>query len=410
VTSVLLAPAGQLAAALPVRWRYHFTDFRTARLIATLPLSGVKLTEVLSGVGTADATLSLAPAVRARDPFTATVPRRTCLWAERQVLDPDSGGLLDSRTMWGGIVMSRKRSAVSGMSLKCVSWEGYLARRRIGRDLRLPYSDTLGIGRILIREAWRQPAVGAFPEVSPHHQPMLDISGPLSGSYVDREYLASDRKPILEALNQLAGAGVGGFDWRLDPYMDAFADPTTLRVRALLGYPRLGRVQPADLTWSTDRADARRRWGHVAGLELTEDGVAVNNRVTALGEGQPPDQLVGVAEATGELESGYPLYEDVLTSSTSDMRTQQAVDGAAHGGLVAQLSSQVQLSGVEVRGDVAPAVTSYALGDDATIRIGEGLAGQPVSVIGQIIGRTITPGQSGGTERVTFDVQGTVAA
>lgn len=410
MTSVLLAPAGQLAAALPVRWLYHFTDFRTARLIATLPLSGVKLTEVLGGVGTADADLSLAPAVRARDPFAATTPRRTCLWAERQMLDPDTRAVLDSRTLWGGIVMSRKRSLASGgMSLKCVSWESYLARRRIGQDLRLPFSDTLGIGRILIREAWRQPAVGAYPEVSPHHQPMLDISGPLSGSLVDREYLATDRKPILEALTQLSASGEG-FDWRLEPFMAAFGDPTTLQVRALLGYPRLGRVMPADLIWSTDPRDARRRWGAVSGLELTEDGVAVNNRVTALGEGQPPDQLVAVAEATGELESGYPLYEDVLTSGTADLRTQQAVDGAAHGGLVAQLSSQVQLSGVEVRGDVTPAVISYALGDDATVHIGEGLTGEPISVVGQIIGRTITPGQAGGTEKVTFDVQGTAAA
>jgi hypothetical protein len=474
VISPLLAPAGWLAAALPVRWRYHFTDFRTGRLLATLPLSGVKLTEVLGGVGSAQ--------IRVADPFSATVPRRTVLWAERQVLDEGARRVASSRIMWSGPLLTRSRDLASRvMNLKAVSWEGYFARRLIGRDLPLPFSDTLGIARILLRDAVRQtrilpgtpavapvsyppvdrisvtdqewerllsegwrgragdtgervyhplavppattytspgvpaqpptevPVAPQYPTVPPHLAPLDVTSGPLSNVYVDCDYLASDLKPVLEALTDLAQSS-DGFDWRLDPYMGTPGDLTTLAVRSLLGYPRLGRVAPADLRWSTDRADARRRWGHIAALTLTEDGSAVNNRVTALGEGQPPDQLRAVAQSLTELDSGYPLFEGSLSSSTADNRTQQQVDAQAQGALSAQLASQLTVSGVEVRGDLAPTVDSYVLGDDATLRIGESLTGQPVTIVGQIVGRTIQPADAGGTERVTFDVQGSRAA
>lgn len=410
--SPLLAPAGWLAAALPVRWRYHFTDFRTGRLLATLPLSGVKLTEVLSGVGSADASLSLASAVRAADPFSATVPRRSCLWAERQVLDENARTVRDARIMWGGPVVTRSRSlADRTMKIKCVSWEGYLARRIIGRDLALPFSDVLGVARILLREGWTQwsDAAGAYPAVSPHHRPIMDMVEQLARSYVDRNYLATDQKPVLEALNELANVG-DGFDWRLEPFMATPGDLTTLAVRPLLGYPRLGRVAPPDLRWSTERTAARARWGHIAALDLTEDGSAVNNRVTALGEGQPPDQLRAVAESYTERESGFPLYEDALSSSTADSRTQDQVNGQAHGALAGQLASQLTVSGIEVRGDLSPTVDSYVLGDDGTLQIGESLTGQPVTIVGQIVGRTIEPAEASRTERVTFDVQGSRAA
>jgi hypothetical protein len=416
VTSPLTAPAGWLAAALPVRWRYHFTDFRTGRLLGTLPLAGVKLTEVLSGVGSADATLPLAPQVRVADPFSATVPRRSVLWAERQVLDEDERTVAGSQIMWGGPVMTRSRDLASrSMTIKAVSWEGYLARRLIGRDLPLPFSDTIGIARILLREAWEQTTVAErddedpYPVFSPHHAPMMTTDGPLSNVYVDRNYLASDLKPVLEAIQELANEG-DGFDWHLQPFMATPGDLSSLQVRALLGYPRLGRNTPADLRWSTDRADARRRWGHIAELTLTEDGSGVNNRVTALGEGQPPEQLRSVANSYAERASGFPLYEDSLGSSSADNRTQSQVDGHAYGALSAQLASQLVVSGIKVRGDVTPTVDSYALGDDATLQIGEALTGQPVTIVGQVVGRTIEPGEPGRTETVTFDVHGSRAA
>lgn len=586
----MTAPSG---AGRLVRWRYHFTDFRTGRLLATLPLAGVQLGEVLSGASDASGTLVVSSEqVRRRDPITATVPRRTCLWAERQELDPGTGGIADSRVLWGGVVMKRTRQhSTRSIKIDAVSWASYLARRLVtGRayaqadkfaimrgiiaagarqvpaydepppgspEQRFPpvlvgtvtqaawdalyaagwrerpeveelppvtqaaillaerirsggtyaedftwpgmpavvnayngalmdatpgvdwrdrpamiaaleayanrnrparrlyhplapatpapvaYRDvTDGTWQALLAAGWKGrpydqaerlwpppelatyvlPAVPApppvtfgyttaYPQTPPHLGPLLTLGGSASGILADRTYLASDLKPILEAANELAASGYG-FDWRLVPYMEAAGDLSSFRVRLALGYPRLGRTAPADLRWSTDRADARQRWGYVSDLTLTEDGSPVHNRVTALGTGTGPDQIRAVADTIdlpwrNENASGYPLYETSLNSSTNDLRTVDAVAGHARGMLFAQLASEVQVSGIKVRGDLAPTLSMYEVGDDLTVKIGAETGGAPLVIVGQLVSRTIAPNEQGSTEQVALDIQGT---
>ncbi len=410
--------------ARPVRWLYHFTDFRLGRLLATLPMTGVKLSTVLGGPSSAAGTVPLASQrVRARNPFTATVPRRSCLWAERRELDPSTGQVADARIMWGGVVMSRARNhAARSMTIGAVSWESYLQRRLLGYDRVHAQVDKFTIMRELVGTGFEQPNVdtadpGFYPPNSPHHSALYTAlgyaSGPLSGVKADRTYLASDLKPILESCRELASSGAG-FDWRLASHFGTPGDLDTLKVRLDLGYPRLGRTAPPDLRWSTDRADVRQRWGYVDDLTITEDGSAVHNRVHALGEGTGPNQLRAAADsqetARNERTSGYPLYETSLGSSTQDLRTLDAVKGHALGALVAQMASETQVTGIKVRGDLNPTVIMYDVGDDATLRIGQTATGRPTTIVGQIVGRTIEPQEQGSTEKVTLDMQGTVAA
>jgi hypothetical protein len=420
------------ATARPVRYRYHFTDFRLGVLLATLPMTGVKLTTVLSGASTAEGVVPLASAsVRARDPFTATVTRRSCLWAERQELDAVTGRVADTRLMWGGVIMGRARGHASrAMKVTAVSWESYLQRRLTGSATH-KQRDKFFIMRHLVHHAAQQPIVGdpefpAYPFFPPHLAPLevdydrIDAPPwleelddlPLSGVKADRTYLASDLKPVLESCNELASSGTG-FDWRLVPEFGTPGDLSTMRVRLDLGYPRLGRTEPADLRWSTDPADARTRWGYIDDLTIAEDGAGVHNQVTALGEGSGPNQLRWTANSRDtsrdEETSGYPLYETSLASSTSDLRTLDSVRGHAEGALLGQLSSETTISGVRIRGDLAPTLTAWDVGDDATLRIGETTTGQATTVIGQITGRTIEPPEQDSTERVTIDVQGQVA-
>jgi hypothetical protein len=296
------------------------------------------------------------------------------------------------------------------MKVSAVTWHSYL-KRRLTPDGTYERADKFRIMRELVASAVQQPPVPGLPDVPPHLAPLADTSGPLSGVLADRTYLASDLKPVLEAATELAASG-DGFDWRLVPYMDTPGDPNTFRVRLDLGYPRLGRTAPADLRWSTDEADTRQRWGYVTDLSIAEDGSDVHNRVTALGEGTGPDQLRAVADSSDttrdEAASGYPLYETSLGSSTSDLRTQDSVDGHAFGSLIAQLSSELVVSGLTVRGDVPPYVHSYTVGDDATVKVGEATTGRPTVVIGQITGRSISPPGPGSTETVKIDTQGEV--
>lgn len=397
-----------------IRWRYHFTDFRLGRLLTTLPMTGVTLSDVLKGAASGSGTVPLSPQVIKRNPFAATVTRRSICWAERQVIDPHAG-VVSTSVPWAGIVMKRTRVyAGRAMKLDMVTFPSYLARRLV-RDHTFAQQDRFTIARTLVSDAVQQPAVAAVPSYvnSPHTTPLEATGGTLAGLLSDRTYLASDLKPTLDALTEL-GNSADGFDWRIVPYMATAGDLTSFRFRLDLGYPRLGRVAPPDLRWSTDRADRRQRWGFVEDLTIVEDGSAVNNKITAMGAGTGADQVRATADSTqitrDEMAGGYPLYESSLMSSTGDDRTYDTVYGKARGALLAGFASEVQVTGIKVRGDLHPTLDSYAPGDDLTVRVGDAVTGQPTTIVGQLIGRGIEPAEQGRNEVVTLDIQGTVVS
>lgn len=406
---------------VPVRWRYHFTDLRLGVLLATLPMGDVSLSDVLGGSSDGSGTIPLASAsVRARDPFAATVPRRTGCWAERLTLDPGSGAVTESTVPWAGIVMKRSRKG-RALKLGMLTFPAYFARRLVPTRSWVQ-ADKFTIMRTLFSDGSEQPLVdtadpgiyGNSPHMAPLHVGPYTPPQPLSGVLADRTYLDSDLKPVLDAARELGNSG-DGFDWRMTPYMETPGDLTTFRVRLDLGYPRLGRVAPPDLRWSTDRGDMRSRWGFVAEEpEVVEDGSAVNNRITAVGSGTGSDQIRATADSIqttrNEMRAGYLLYEASLNSSTSEDRTYDTVYGKAYGALLAGFAGEFALSAIKVRGDLAPVLSSYAVGDDATVKVGETTTGRTETFIGQITGRKIDPAEPGRTESVTFDVQGARSA
>lgn len=414
MTAALLARV----AVAPVRYRYYFTDFRLGRLLAVLPLIDATLSDVLRGAATGGGKVPLGNArVRAQDPFAATTPGRTCMWAERQEFDAASGLVARRDVMWGGVIMSRSRQkSARTLTIGAVTWPSYLADR-LAADRTYTQADKATIMRDLLTDAATQPAVPTQP---PGLYPLLPV--PLTaltagvvntGVLADRTYLASDLKPTLDAVSELGRSGTG-FDWRFTPYRDPAVGTVgeAFRVRCDTGYPRLGRTTPPDLRWSSDRADSRTRWGWVEDYTITEDRSAVYNRVTALGDGTGPTQLratkSGADVGNDENGSGYPLFETSLSSSTQDDRTQDTVDAKALGALRAGFASQVKVTGIKVRGDLTPQVYRYALGDDITLKVDESINGQPALIVGQLVGRTITPPQQGRTETVSMDVQGTI--
>jgi hypothetical protein len=395
-----------------VRWRYHFTDARSGVLLATLPMVDAQLSEALNGGSDGSGIIPLSRDVLRRDPFRATITRRSACWAERSELDPETGRAVLTEYPWGGLVMGRERSRSDrSLALQMVTWHSYWQRRLV-EDRTFSQADRFAIMRTLLGWGVTQP--GGF---TPPHLAAITAGANLSGDPMDRTYEASSLKPILEAAKELSAAG-DGFDWRLVPYRDT--DPAaTFRLRLDLGYPRLGRARPAELdsawplVWSDDENSTRA--GYLQDYKIAEDGSSVNNRLTALGEGSGPTQIRSVVDA-GDVgrdevgQWGYLLYEGSLQSSTQDLKTQDSVDRHARGAMLAGLASEVQLTGVTVRGDLAPTLSAYTVGDDGEFRVSSTVTGQPTTIVGQIIARTIEPAQKGRTERVSMDVQGTAVA
>lgn len=395
-----------------VRWRYHFTDARSGLLLATLPIRDAKLSEALNGPADGTGIIPLSAATLRRDPFRATVTRRTACWAERSELDPDTNRAVLTEYPWAGLVMGRERSRSGrSLSLRMVTWHSYWQRRLVASQA-FTAADKFAIMRAVLGWGVTQP--GGY---TPPHLAAITTATNLSGVLADRTYDAASLKPTLEAAKELSASG-DGFDWRLVPYRDTDA-AATFRLRLDLGYPRLGRARPVDLAqawplvWSDDRNDSRS--GYLADYKISEDGGAVNNRMTALGQGSGPTQLRAVVNA-GDVgrdevgQWGYLLYEGSLQAATQDLTTQASVDAHARGAMLSGLASEVQLTGVTVRGDLPPSLTSYLVGDDGEFRLDATTTGRPTTVVGQIIARTIEPAQPGRTERVTMDVQGTAVA
>lgn len=403
----MTAPRGRLTPARRARWLYHFTDFRSGTLLATLPLRDVRLSEVLGAPSDGEAVVPLTAQVLRRDPFRATVTRRTVMWAERQEVER-AGRVVASSIMWSGIVMRRTRKRSDrAMALGLVTWESYLKHRLIAYDAVHTQVDKHAILRALLYYVDEQPYLNnLLPEPSnwfDPHTTYLTNAGALGGVKADRTYLGSALKPVLEAAQELAASG-SGFQWRLVPYRDAGG---MFRLRLDVGTPRLGRVTPVDVRWTDDHNDTRA--GYLLDYTITEDGSSTRNRLIALGEGTGPDQLRGEAVAVDEYLAGYPIYEGSLGSSTQDLRTQQSVDEHAAGALAAGRAAETQLTGIKVRGDLAPDLTRYTLGDDGTFDLAATTTGQPTRLVGQIVARTIQPAQRGRTEQVTLDVQGRAA-
>lgn len=390
-----------------VRWLYHFTDFRSGLLLGTLPLRDVRMSEVLGAPSDGEAVVPLDDRSIRRDPFRATIPRRSVLWAVRQEVER-GGRVVDERVLWSGIVMRRERKrAARSMNLGLVTWESYYKHRLIGFDRFHSQVDKHAILADLIAQGSEQPYLNNYfpvpPSWSDPHLTGIGQGVPNGGVLADRTYLASSLKPVLEAAQELAASG-SGLQWRLVPERTAQG---VYRMRLAVGTPRLGRVQPADVRWTDDDNDTRAGW--LLDYTLTEDGAATRNRVIALGEGTGPDQLRGEAVDIDEYLAGYPILEGSLGSSTQDLRTQQSVDEHAEGALAAGKAAEVQLTGVTVRGDLAPNLTRYSLGDDGTFDLASTTTGQSTRVVGQIVARTITPAQRGRTEQVALDVQGRAA-
>lgn len=385
-----------------VRWRYHMLDFLTGNPLAVLPMRSVKLDEVLSGASTGAGEVPLtSPVVQAQDPRAATQPRRSLCFAERLLLDPSTGAVADSSVPWAGLVMGRKQTLGGrGLTLSLVTLPSYWKRRTV-KDHSWTDTDPMAVQRALFAEASACGWDGSTPPVFEE----LTAATPNTAGQVltTREYLADDGTPALEAGSKVATEC--GFDWRVIPYYDATAG--RFRVRLDQGYPRVGRVAPPDLRWSADHN--RSRYGFAAAGDIIEDGSNADNRVTALGEGTGPAQLRSTASSQAEMDGGYPIYESMLSSSGLDLRTTAAVQQHATGSLVAGLAGEVRVTGIQVRGDLDPDLASYTVGDDVQVTIRDRLTGQPLTVLGQLIGRSISPAEQDSTELVTLDVQGTAA-
>jgi hypothetical protein len=366
-----------------VAWRYTFCDLATRRPLAQLPLVGVDLQEVIGGPASGTGTVPLLDEeVRASDPWTATAQRRTLCFAQRVVTL--NGREVSRPALWAGIVWKRVRSGV-GLKLTMATPESYLGMRKVVQDRTFTATDDAAIQRAILDDALALPggSMGGLilPEVS-------------VGTTSDLTVRLADDRTVLEALTAVGNAAP--LEWRIVPGYDEATGAFTL---TLLQAGRLGTSSSRALVWTS--SPGSRQANEVLGYEVTEDGTGVPNSLLGVAT-TDDDAILRSVQTSGEVEQGAPLLEATAGGDPGEPVTQERLDRATRAELDAIGVDEVALTGLTVRGDRGPDLTSYGLGDVLTLQASDRLWPEPTSISGRVLGRRIQPGGPGSTETVTM--------
>lgn len=350
------------------------TDLLTGTVVDELPLIVTQMTLSLCEAGALSAVVPIAdPSVASRPWQAATQPRRTAIYVDR-------GGVL----IWGGIIWSR-RTVDNGNAIQidAQTFESYFARRVIKKTLMFSATDQFEIVRQII----------GYAQSAGSGNIGVQVDNTNSGVLRDRTYYWYERKPVLEAVQQLAQVD-NGFEFTIDVSYDTSGSPVK---RLRLGYPRLG--APVSATGYVFELP-----GNIVTYDWPEDGSSSANSVTAVGAGEGDQMLVAEAMSLAEIDAGYPLleattqYKDVSVFSTL---TQHAVAD------MRQKARDIITPALTVRADVEPQLGSYRLGDAVRIVISSPRhPGNPgLDTYARIVGISVHPPQAGQPESVDLTLQ-----
>lgn len=299
-----------------------------------MPFSTVKYSHILNSPGAFSATMGL----RHKKATKSNLDKgRTAIHVER-----------DGVIVWSGILWTARGGARAGsVEIGGEGWWSYFRRkRRIRATKTYAGQDQLLIARDLLNYAQAQTGGNIG----------IVVGSETSGVNRDRTYWHYERKPIGEAIEQLA-AVEGGFDFAIDVAYDG----TGLIVKTFrLHYPRRGRV--TDVVWELG--------ANLEDLTQAEDATGAANLIDALGAGEGDAMLIATAADTSQI-GPYPLFED--TVSYKDVSVQATLQGHADLELRQRARPIVTLPTLLAR-PAAPDTTlgSFIVGDSLTVRGSDG--------------------------------------
>lgn len=239
-----------------------------------------------------------------------------------------------STRVWGGYLWTAQ---TEGESVRFGS-EGYFSRfrhRYIDATRSYAATDQVSIAADLIN----------FTQAQDGGNLGIGTVTPASGVLRDRTYNAWERKPIAEAIEQLAAVN-NGFDFEIDP-------DRTFRTY----YPRKAGATTPIFEYRTS----------MKGYSVSYDATRVASEITAIGEGTESSTLLSVATDAGA-RVAYGLLEDSI--SFKDVSVQTTLDAHAVEELRARVRSRIQPQ-LQVY-PTNPDFGTYGVGDDARVIINHG--------------------------------------
>jgi hypothetical protein len=361
---------------------YLAHDLLTNEPVAELPLGGVEWSVALNDDGALSANIA-AGSARGRRDLRALLHARTAIYPIR-----------DGQFVGNGYILWDDRPVMTQLEIPdgaCLGLLSYFNHRRIRDTVTYLQTDQLAIAEDLIRRAQQVPSgdIG------------IDLLGYTSGVLRDRTYLSSEIKNVREALLQLA-AVESGFDVIVDVIAGPSGRPTK---RLRLGYPYLGRSQPATgLVFEYP--------GNVISYDWQRVGSQLATTVWAIGGSptdDPADALRSRADNPVLLAAGWPVLEADV--SLTDI-TQQATLNAHALGEAAVRAGIVVVPTITVLADDPP-LLSYGVGDQVRVRITDDVfGGDPdvpaVDQLARITKISVTVPDNGDMETVSVELSAVV--
>lgn len=413
----------------PPTWSYTFLDALTDTELATLPMIGVSMEKVLNGTGKLDGFIPTGdPLIRAMDPWTATIPRRTCLAVS-----------YGSTLMWYGMVWARVRAnGLPGIHVTAATLDSWVATQLLLQDQSFTNQSAVAIMTGLFTLLQKQAGANFGITV---------VDGSPAGTTDElrnRAYPATDLKDVLVLMGDFLHAAVP-IEWRFDASWKVGGG---VQKQLIIGEPRIGRT--TDLTNLNVFHDTTRPGSTLLSFTDTDDATVQSNaavgamsvpnsaamwqtsttaQVSLTGQGSlmtprtpnplDPGKLFSYHNAAevgvDEIAAGFPLIMRPVstTGQTVNIRGIDDLDDIVIGAVYDGLSQGRAMTNFALGVDT-PDVTGYDVGDDMDVEITH--VGYPeypaaTTMTVRILGRRITPrGPSAPSASDPFAVGGSGAS
>lgn len=405
----------------PVRYTYWPVTFQfgdpTVISNTPLPLSGVKFSQVMRGVGMLRGFLQLAdPEVRELDPWSKVVPRKTGLVVVREMFDPEADDWV-SQAVQLYLVWAAPRDPTSGrMEIMAQTVESLWGRRLITKAMSWSGQDQATIAADLLLPA----KFSQVPLGSGMWTGWVNVDPPATLTGVARtwSYAQGQETNLLEAHQARSQLATNPYEWTTAVRVLSGADAvsaTAFRAQYVLGFPRLGRtlggVTPMQrLVYDTEGQ------GNISKFGFAYDGSDVPNIVWGRGNGYGELQtktMVDNTDTLGQKEWNYGFLQTEHRFSDPDVKVVSTLQDYCIRYLREKLGSEQFITSLAIRGDIAPYFTTYGIGDQQIIQTND-VTWPPdwydadgwVELLTRIYGWTVTPPEGESAETVELIVAG----
>jgi hypothetical protein len=335
-----------------------------------LPLSGVRFSEVMRGVGELRAHLQLAdPEVQALYPWDKVIPRITGIVVVRETLDDVSGQWVAIPVQHYIVWAAPPSPATGRIAIFGQTVESLWARRLITKAMTWAAEDQQQIAADLLDPA----LFSLIPLGSGLFPGWITIDPPTVPTGVLRDWSYAERQEtnLLEAHQNRSQLATNSYEWTTKPVVldgpDAMS-ANTFRVQYILGFPKLGRQLGDEYPVPRFRFDST-GGGNVSSFDFSYDGSSVVNIVWGRGNGYEELQVKTLVTNTdgGVSEWDLGFLQAEARFSDPDVGETATLESYSYRYMWQQLSNEKFVAKLSVRANRAPFFGSYHIGDEVIL-------------------------------------------